>query len=69
MYRRLKASLAPHPLRYLGQRHLQGPTWPEMLALLRTQLPTGADQARACRGAVVAFELLMLQFQRAKVLA
>jgi len=69
LYRRLQAPLAPHPLRYLGRRELNGPSWPEMLGLLRTQLPTAVDQARACRGAVMAFELLLLQFRRAEVLA
>ena len=72
LYRRLSAPLAPHPLRYLshrGERKAAGPSWPAMLASLRSELASMEAQAAACCGAVAAFEMLVGQFEQAQVLA
>lgn len=72
LYRRLSASLAPHPLRYLsyrGEHKVTGPSWPEMLACLHKELASMDAQASACLGAVAAFELLLARFEQAQVLA
>jgi heme oxygenase (biliverdin-IX-beta and delta-forming) len=69
LYRRLQAPLSPHPLRYLGERNAQGPSWPQTLASLRTQLATPEARTSGCRGAVAAFELLLARFRRAGALA
>ncbi|MDB5930191.1 MAG: hypothetical protein JWR60_1898 [Polaromonas sp.] len=69
LYRRLSQQLAPHPLRYLGQRGRTGPSWPEMLACLQSRLDAGPELQSACHGAVAAFELLLLRFRLAGCIA
>lgn len=69
LYRRLLQQLAPHPLRYLGQRSETGASWPDILASLRTHLDAKPERQSACNGAVVAFELLLLRFRHAGCLA
>jgi len=69
LYRRLSQQLAPHPLRYLGQRGKTGASWPDILACLRTQLEARPERQSACNGAVAAFELLLLRFRHAGCLA
>ena len=68
LYRRLHERLAPHPLRYL-QHGTGGPSWPDTLKALRTQLASPSSQTAACRGAVAAFELLLARFELAGVWA
>jgi heme oxygenase len=65
LYRRLSQQLAPHPLRYLGQRGRAGASWPETLACLRIHLDARPELESACHGAVAAFELLVLRFRHA----
>lgn len=62
LYRRLQARLAPHPLRYLGQRADGAGRWPQTLASLRRHLGSEAACASGCRGAVAAFEMLSARF-------
>lgn len=69
LYRRLQARLAPHPLRYLGERHTHGRPWPQTLAALRTQLSTPDSVQAGCRGAVAAFGMLLSRFRQAGALA
>lgn len=69
LYRRLSQQLAPHPLRYLGQRGRAGVSWPDILACLRTHLKAGPELESACNGAVAAFELLLLRFRHAGCIA
>lgn len=69
LYRRLSQQLAPHPLRYLGQRARTGASWPETLARLRSHLDAGPELESACNGAVAAFELLLLRFRHARCIA
>ena len=60
MYRRLAASLAPHPLTYLkGAGSATGARWTTFLRDLRAHVQTPDDHLAACRGAVEAFELLL----------
>jgi heme oxygenase len=68
LYRRLAQQLAPHPLRYLGQRGNSGLSWPGMLACLRARLDTGLEVESACNGAAAAFELLLVRFAHAECL-
>lgn len=69
LYRRLSQQLAPHPLRYLGERGRTGTSWPDTLASLRSHLDTKPELQSACRGAVAAFELLLRRFRLAGCLA
>lgn len=62
LYRRLQARLAPHPLRYLGQRSGAGGDWPRTLASLRHHLATPAAVASGSRGAMAAFDVLLARF-------
>ena len=68
LYGRLRAHLAPHPLRYL-QHGTGGPSWPDTLRALHMQLSSPCSQAAACCGAVAAFELLLARFELAGVSA
>lgn len=61
LHRRLKESLAPHPLRYLAERG--GPAWPETMKRLRHELAGDTALAAGCRGAELAFGLLLTRFQ------
>ncbi|KQV85256.1 hypothetical protein ASD15_07405 [Massilia sp. Root351] len=62
LYRRLVASLAPHPLRYLhGDGVPPGPRWQLFLARLRAEVRSPADIAQACAGACAAFDALIAQ--------
>ena len=69
LYRRLSQQLAPHPLRYLGQRGKTGASWPDILTRLRTHLDARPECESACNGAVAAFELLLLRFRHAGCIA
>ncbi|MDO9360814.1 MAG: biliverdin-producing heme oxygenase [Polaromonas sp.] len=69
LYRRLQAPLAPHPLRYLGERHTHGRPWPQTLAALRLHLATPEALGAGCRGAVVAFTMLLARFRQTGALA
>jgi heme oxygenase len=69
LYRRLQAPLAPHPLRYLGERHVHGRPWPQTLAALRRQLAAPPALDAGCRGAVAAFAMLLARFRQAGALA
>ena len=69
LYHRLSQQLAPHPLRYLGQRGRTGASWPDMLACLRTRLDSSPELQSACNGAVAAFEMLLLRFRHAGCIA
>lgn len=69
LYQRLSEQLAPHPLRYLGQRGRTGLSWPDMLACLRTRLDSSPERQSACNGAVAAFELLLQRFRHAGCIA
>ena len=61
LHRRLAASLAPHPLRYLhGDGVPPGPRWQLFLARLRAEVTTPADIAQACAGACAAFDALIV---------
>ena len=62
LYRRLRLPLAPHRLRYLGERADGGGAWPRTLAALRRHLATPAACAAGCRGAVAAFDVLLPRF-------
>lgn len=64
LYRRLKEPLAPHPLRYLGERHATGMAWPRFLATLREKLGETAACNAGCKGATVAFETLLAHFRQ-----
>lgn len=62
LHRRLAASLAPHPLRYLhGDGVPPGPRWQLFLARLRAEVTTPADIAQACAGACAAFDALIVR--------
>ena len=63
LHRRLSPALAPHPLRYLSNTPASGCSWPVMLAALRKNLDSQSAQVSGCKGAVAAFELLIMQFQ------
>lgn len=69
LYRRLSQQLAPHPLRYLGQRGKAGASWLDILACLRIHLDAKPERQSACNGAVAAFELLLLRFRHAGCVA
>ena len=60
LYRRLGATLAPHPLRYLsGDGVAPGPRWKAFIDAMRAQLHTPREIARACAGARDAFDRLL----------
>lgn len=60
LYKRLRAQLAPHPLRYLsGDGAPVGPRWQRFMLALQTGVGTDAAIARACEGAVDAFDSLL----------
>lgn len=63
LYRQLREPLAPHPLRYLGERAADGTSWRDTLIDLRRLLGTPAQRQAACRGANAAFELLLSRAQ------
>ncbi|MEI6002182.1 biliverdin-producing heme oxygenase [Paraburkholderia bengalensis] len=60
LYRQLRETLAPHPLRYLsGDGVPPGPRWKHFIEALRAQVDTPRDIARACEGAKAAFDALL----------
>lgn len=69
LYQRLFRQLAPHPLRYLGQRGRTGASWPDLLACLRSHLAVKPELQSACNGAVAAFDMLLLRFRHAGCIA
>ncbi|MES2510253.1 MAG: biliverdin-producing heme oxygenase [Pseudomonadota bacterium] len=69
LFRRLQQQLAPHPLRYLGERGADGMPWPQFLAGLRQKLGEPAALDAGCKGAVAAFESLLTHFRRQGALA
>ncbi|WP_109481382.1 biliverdin-producing heme oxygenase [Paraburkholderia sp. C35] len=70
LYRRLRDSLAPHPLRYLsGDGVPPGPRWKHFIEAMRTQVVTVHDIARACEGAQAAFDRLLALLPAAGTLA
>jgi heme oxygenase len=57
LHRRLRARLAPHPLRYLaGAGEATAARWRAVMQALREHLGSTAAHAAACGGAVAAFE-------------
>lgn len=69
LYRRLQPKLAPHPLRYLGQRGAAAQPWPQFLATLRHKLAGDNASHAGCRGAVAAFQTLQAHFAQHGALA
>ncbi|MES2911150.1 MAG: biliverdin-producing heme oxygenase [Pseudomonadota bacterium] len=69
LYRRLQPRLAPHPLRYLGQRGAGGQPWPQFLATLRQKLAGDQASQAGCKGAVAAFQTLQAHFTQQGALA
>ncbi len=67
LYRRLQATLAPRPLRYLRGEGGGPSPWPAFTAALRAAVSTPAGVAAACAGAVAAFDLLVQRFQQLEV--
>ena len=61
--RRLQARLAPHPLRYLGERGADGASWGDTLKALREALATADARRAGCAGAVAAFQTRLLRFE------
>lgn len=59
LYKRLAASLAPHPLAYLRGEGSPGPRWQQFLAALRAAVTTPAQIEQACAGARQAFDSLL----------
>jgi heme oxygenase len=60
LYRRLAATLAPHPLRYLrGQDAGPGPRWQHFIRALRAHVNDETQIDSACRGAMDAFDSLL----------
>jgi heme oxygenase len=60
LYRRLAASLAPHPLAYLrGIDGAPGPRWQQFIRALRTNVLSEDEIDRACMGACDAFDSLI----------
>jgi heme oxygenase (biliverdin-IX-beta and delta-forming) len=60
LYRQLRETLAPHPLRYLsGDGVPPGPRWKHFIEALRVQVGTPHDIARAREGAKAAFDALL----------
>jgi len=63
LYRRLSATLAPHPLRYLqGSGAGTAARWKHFLARLADALQAPEDIAAACAGAQTAFDALRRQY-------
>ena len=57
LYQRLRARLAPHPLRYLkGDDAGPGPRWRAFMLALRAHVRSPAEIAEACDGACAAFD-------------
>jgi heme oxygenase (biliverdin-IX-beta and delta-forming) len=60
LYKRLRAQLAPHPLHFLGADGVPvGPRWQQFVHALRVSIVTDEARARACEGAVDAFDSLL----------
>lgn len=59
LYKRLAASLAPHPLGYLRGQGSPGPRWQQFLAALRADVVTPVQVEQACQGAQQAFDSLI----------
>jgi heme oxygenase (biliverdin-IX-beta and delta-forming) len=60
LYKRLRAQLAPHPLHFLGADGAPvGPRWQQFVHALRVSIVTDEARARACEGAVDAFDSLL----------
>jgi heme oxygenase len=60
LYERLRARLAPHPLRYLqGDAAGPGPRWRAFTQALRAHVRTPAEIADACAGARAAFDHIL----------
>ncbi|WP_200955859.1 biliverdin-producing heme oxygenase [Massilia sp. Root418] len=67
LHRRLSASLAPHPLRYLhGGGVPPGPRWQLFLTRLRAEVTAPADIAQACAGACAAFDALIARLPQGR---
>jgi heme oxygenase (biliverdin-IX-beta and delta-forming) len=60
LYRRLAASLAPHPLRYLrGDEQGPGPRWRSFMLALQACVVSPDDIDEACAGARDAFDRIL----------
>jgi heme oxygenase (biliverdin-IX-beta and delta-forming) len=60
LYQRLRASLAPHPLRYLhGDPQGPGPRWRSFMVALRAAVVSADDIADACAGACDTFDRIL----------
>ncbi|HEY5799711.1 MAG TPA: biliverdin-producing heme oxygenase [Burkholderiaceae bacterium] len=61
LYKKLAASLAPHPLRYLQGTSdgLAAPRWLRFIGAMRQQVVSAADIENAARGAADAFDALL----------
>jgi len=60
LHRRLSATLAPHPLRYLqGNAAGPGPRWRTFMLALRAAVRTETEVADACAGARAAFDRIL----------
>ncbi|MET0319656.1 MAG: biliverdin-producing heme oxygenase [Duganella sp.] len=59
LYKRLAATLAPHPLAYLRGAGSPGPRWQQFLGALRAQVSQPQQVADACQGAIDAFDSLI----------
>jgi len=60
LYQRLRATLAPHPLRYLrGDPQGPGPRWRSFVVALRAAVVSQDDIADACAGACDAFDRIL----------
>jgi len=63
LYRRLAASLSPHPLRYLSADHVApGPRWTSFLNGLRGAVRDPATIAAACDGARDAYARILAMY-------
>lgn len=64
LYRRLRETLAPHPLRYLSGQGISGSIsepgqrWKDFMEAIRAHVTSANDIERACAGAIDAFDLL-----------
>jgi len=60
LYQRLRAPLAPHPLRYLrAEPHGPGPRWRRFTAALCSAVVGPEDIAEACAGACDTFDRIL----------
>jgi len=60
LYQRLRATLAPHPLRYLrGDPQGPGPRWRSFVVALRAAVVSQDDIADACTGACDTFDRIL----------